>query len=104
MQVTNISSKKTFGALCVTAAMLAMAGCASDGGSSSMKAEAKPAMAKVAGPDVVNIKPASGPINHPADLFGGLKRWHLTLPTSKDKKAFPADQIDQPELATYSSE
>lgn len=43
-------------------------------------------------------------ITHPADLFGGLKRWHLTLPTSKDKQAFPADQIDQPQLATYSSE
>ncbi|WP_418320660.1 polysaccharide lyase family 7 protein [Piscinibacter sakaiensis] len=41
---------------------------------------------------------------HPADLLGGLKHWHLTLPTSQDRKAFPADQIDQPQLATYSSE
>ncbi len=40
----------------------------------------------------------------PADLLGGLKRWHLTLPSSQAKQAFPADQIDQPELATYSSE
>ncbi len=47
---------------------------------------------------------ADAPPAHPADLFGGLQRWHLTLPTSKDQKAFPADQIDQPDLATYSSE
>lgn len=40
----------------------------------------------------------------PAALLGGLSRWHLTLPTSAARQAFPADQIDQPELATYSSE
>lgn len=40
----------------------------------------------------------------PADLLGGLKRWHLTLPTSTEKKAFPADQVDQPQLASYASE
>jgi hypothetical protein len=44
------------------------------------------------------------PPSHPAELLGGLARWHLTLPTSKDKQAFPADQIDQPELATFSNE
>ena len=49
-------------------------------------------------------KPAAGakPAAHPAELLGGLKRWHLTLPTSQEQKAFPADQIDQPELATLS--
>lgn len=42
--------------------------------------------------------------SHPAQLLGELKRWHLTLPTSQDRKAFPADQVDQPQLATYRSE
>lgn len=42
--------------------------------------------------------------SHPAELLGGLKRWHLTLPTNQDKQAFPADQIDQPELARFSNE
>nr|BBH51063.1 alginate lyase [Hydrogenophaga sp.] len=41
---------------------------------------------------------------HPAAFLGGLERWHLTLPTSQSQQAFPADQIDQPQLATYSSE
>lgn len=41
---------------------------------------------------------------HPAELLGGLTRWHLTLPTNQAKQAFPADQIDQPELATFSND
>lgn len=46
--------------------------------------------------------PAPAP-SHPAELLGGLTRWHLTLPTSQAKQAFPADQIDQPALATFSN-
>ena len=48
--------------------------------------------------------PAAKAASHPAELLGGLQRWHLTLPSSKDRQAFPADQIDQPELATFSNE
>lgn len=48
-------------------------------------------------------RPAPQPVVHPAALLGGLARWHLTLPTSATRQAFPADQIDQPALATYSS-
>lgn len=46
--------------------------------------------------------PTAAP-EHPAALLGGLARWHLTLPTSAGSQAFPADQIDQPALASYSS-
>lgn len=47
--------------------------------------------------------PAPPPASHPADVLGGLARWHLTLPTSAARQAFPADQVEQPALATYSS-
>lgn len=49
------------------------------------------------------VEPASYTEPHPAALLGGLTRWHLTLPTSAAGQAFPADQIDQPALASYSS-
>ncbi len=53
---------------------------------------------------VADARAQTAAVSHPADLLGGLKRWHLTLPTSQARQAFPADQIDQPELATYASE
>ncbi len=50
------------------------------------------------------VPPAVPPQAAPALLLGGLSRWHLTLPTSAAQQAFPADQVDQPELASYSSD
>lgn len=41
-------------------------------------------------------------IVYPADVLGGLDRWHLTLPVSKDKKPFPADSIERGDVNTYS--
>lgn len=65
---------------------------------------AAPTTAPVAVTIPASVAPKSTPAVYPADVVGGLERWHLTLPTSKAQQPFPADQIDQPELNTYSSE
>jgi hypothetical protein len=45
----------------------------------------------------------TGTANYPADVFAGLKTWKLTLPTSSNNAQYPATEVKQPTLGTYSS-